>query len=452
MTAQTEQQLPWSWLKGISRQLFALDETPALGFPPSFPWEKLSQEFASCFGLDHCSITAGKLSWREKEDLCETIPAPYFWTEVAASGIDTSASLCLSQQDLAHLMQKILGLEVPVSAYQADMLEAFHHFLSMQCVHITNNIDFDKRFSFQIASFNDLVDPTPSLCQDIHICLGNDTFLARLIMPESFRKSWQSINMNPKSGLPTINRLAETAVTLHIEAGRTVINLQELLQIKPGDFLFLDHPFYNQDAETSRLMLSLDSKPIFRTRLIDKQLTILEIPLHDEVYDSMVDKVNPSFAPSNFNSPESVPNNRAQEPEDEDIHEEDEHSETDDHLEEENPFEDEDDEEEDQDIEKIKAEAAKVNLTPVTKQEKVQKAGPSAPLTPNDIPLMLVIEAGQIKISAQKLLELTPGNVIDLEISPEDGVDLVVNGRIIGKGELLKIGETIGVRIVQIGV
>jgi flagellar motor switch protein FliN/FliY len=435
----------------MSRQLFSLDETPALGFPPAFPWEKMSQEFASCFGLEQCSITAGTLAWREKEALCEAIPAPYFSTEVTASGIDSRASVVLSQQDLAHLMQTILGLQAPVSATETDMITAFHHFLSLQCVHITNNIDFDKRFSFQIASFNEVTNATASLCQDIHIALGNDTFLIRLIMPEEFRKSWQSVNMNPKGALPTIDRLAQAVVTVHIEAARTAISLQELLQLKPGDFLFLDHPFYNQDSETSRLILSLDSKPIFRTKLKDKQLTILEIPLHDEVFDSMVDKINPSFPASNFNTPESVPSNRPQEPED------DEHLETDDHLEEEeeeNPFED-NDEEEEQDIEKIKAEAAKIQITPVARQEKMQQpspSGPSGPLTPNDIPLMLVVEAGQVKISAQKLLELTPGNVIDLEISPEDGVDLVVNGRIIGKGELLKIGETIGVRIVQIGV
>ncbi|MBS0654315.1 MAG: FliM/FliN family flagellar motor switch protein, partial [Verrucomicrobia bacterium] len=84
---------------------------------------------------------------------------------------------------------------------------------------------------------------------------------------------------------------------------------------------------------------------------------------------------------------------------------------------------------------------------------KVKEAAfmPTKPLTANDIPLSLVVELAQISLSAQKLLELQPGNLLDLEIEPESGVNLVVNGKIVGRGEILKIGESIGVRVLQIG-
>ena len=54
-------------------------------------------------------------------------------------------------------------------------------------------------------------------------------------------------------------------------------------------------------------------------------------------------------------------------------------------------------------------------------------------------------------MSIQKLMELEPGNTLELDIHPESGVDLVVNGRRIGKGELLRIGDHLGVRILDIG-
>ena len=69
----------------------------------------------------------------------------------------------------------------------------------------------------------------------------------------------------------------------------------------------------------------------------------------------------------------------------------------------------------------------------------------------NDIPITITCELAQIETSVQKLLELAPGNMLDLSLSSDSAVLLVVNGKIIGKGEIIKIGETLGVRILEIG-
>jgi len=53
-------------------------------------------------------------------------------------------------------------------------------------------------------------------------------------------------------------------------------------------------------------------------------------------------------------------------------------------------------------------------------------------------------------MSVKKMLELQPGNLLELDIHPENGVDLVVNGKRIAKGELIKLGEALGVRILDI--
>ncbi len=68
-----------------------------------------------------------------------------------------------------------------------------------------------------------------------------------------------------------------------------------------------------------------------------------------------------------------------------------------------------------------------------------------------NIPISLKIEVGQVRMTLAKLMELQPGSTLELNVDPEEGVDLVVNGKCIGKGELLRLGETLGVRIVEIG-
>ena len=48
-------------------------------------------------------------------------------------------------------------------------------------------------------------------------------------------------------------------------------------------------------------------------------------------------------------------------------------------------------------------------------------------------------------------MDLKPGNLSELNVHPESGIDLIVNGSRIAKGELLQIGETLGVRITEMG-
>jgi type III secretion system YscQ/HrcQ family protein len=73
------------------------------------------------------------------------------------------------------------------------------------------------------------------------------------------------------------------------------------------------------------------------------------------------------------------------------------------------------------------------------------------PVPPHEIPLDITVEVGRIRMSIQKLMELQPGNMLELDIRPENGVDLVVNGQKIAKAELLLLGDNLGVRIIDIG-
>ena len=48
-------------------------------------------------------------------------------------------------------------------------------------------------------------------------------------------------------------------------------------------------------------------------------------------------------------------------------------------------------------------------------------------------------------------MNMQPGNLLDLAIHPQRGVNLIVNGQKIAKGELVNLGETLGVRILEMG-
>jgi len=77
---------------------------------------------------------------------------------------------------------------------------------------------------------------------------------------------------------------------------------------------------------------------------------------------------------------------------------------------------------------------------------------PEAPmLSPKKVPISLTVEVAKLKMNLDKLLKLKPGNVLELGVQVEQGVNLVAGGKCVGKGELLQIGDVIGVKITKLG-
>lgn len=67
-----------------------------------------------------------------------------------------------------------------------------------------------------------------------------------------------------------------------------------------------------------------------------------------------------------------------------------------------------------------------------------------------DITLPVSLELGHKLMRVQELLELTPGRIVKLERLAGEPVDLVINEKIIAKGEVAVIDENFAVRIVTL--
>lgn len=60
-------------------------------------------------------------------------------------------------------------------------------------------------------------------------------------------------------------------------------------------------------------------------------------------------------------------------------------------------------------------------------------------------------EIGHQRLALGELMRLSPGHVFALGANPEgDAVDLVVDGRVIGAGQLVLVGEALGVRVLRL--
>lgn len=64
-----------------------------------------------------------------------------------------------------------------------------------------------------------------------------------------------------------------------------------------------------------------------------------------------------------------------------------------------------------------------------------------------DVPLDISVELGKTKKSIKEILELGPGSIIQLDRLAGEPVDMLVNGKLIAKGEVVVIDESYGIRI-----
>ena len=199
-------------------------------------------------------------------------------------------------------------------------------------------------------------------------------------------------------------------VDVAVEAARIQMTSEEVRNLEVGEFLLPQHAFYIPGSPKARVFLTYQEQPLFRAKLEDGKLTILEMPL-----------VHEAFLPQGGHSVSSVTEEL---PEDE-----------------KNLFEGEAIEEgavsSEKDIESAKSEAISVGLL-------------KEPFDVLKIPLSVSVQIGKLRLSVKDLSEMQRGNVLDMNVRPEDGVSLVANGAVFGKGSLILIGDNLGVQITEI--
>jgi type III secretion protein Q len=74
---------------------------------------------------------------------------------------------------------------------------------------------------------------------------------------------------------------------------------------------------------------------------------------------------------------------------------------------------------------------------------------PAGPVKVDDLPVPVLFDVGQLDLTVGQLKSVAEGYTFELPATPPRLVAIRVNGREIGQGELVEIGEKVGVRVVQ---
>lgn len=83
------------------------------------------------------------------------------------------------------------------------------------------------------------------------------------------------------------------------------------------------------------------------------------------------------------------------------------------------------------------------------------KTGPSAFGTNmaliQGVKVRVSVSVGQREMSVKELFALKAGEVVELDRASNDPVDLFLDSKLIGRGELVVVGENFGIRILELG-
>ncbi len=67
-----------------------------------------------------------------------------------------------------------------------------------------------------------------------------------------------------------------------------------------------------------------------------------------------------------------------------------------------------------------------------------------------DIPVSLSVELGQTQMEIREVLGLGAGSVIELHKLQEEPVDVRINGRLIARGEVVLVNNSLAVKITEL--
>ena len=99
--------------------------------------------------------------------------------------------------------------------------------------------------------------------------------------------------------------------------------------------------------------------------------------------------------------------------------------------------------------EDVEMQAVEAEMQPVIAELPVEPSSQNIDLI-LDIQLRLAARLGQVEMPVGEILKLAPGSVIDIDRFVDEPIELLVNDRLIARGEIVVVQENFGIRITEI--
>jgi len=386
------------FLKNLEGALEELQEIPLFGSPPPFSWEAFSDALSQLFEDKTFSLTHHKTEWLEKENITTGMGTNPLIQPFALSPLPGTLLLIMPKESKEILLEQILTKK---NLSDETLEEGFFNFLCLNFMNTFNQMGIYGNLTTTLSDDHEMPDEG-ALCIDVSVQLNDKPLWARIAIPCTVHASFRTHFTMEKPPFIVDPALQMMPLSLKFQIGSTTLPAKDWKNIQIGDLLLLDRCTYDLENQKGNAQLCLGSVPLFAIRIKEKEIKILEYAFYQEE-NPMTDEQPPEEELTPKEEIEEAPS-----------------------------------------LEEGEEEKAPLWSPEEEKEEKPLLAS-------KNIPITLTVEAARVKMPLEKVTQLKPGNVLDLSISPEAGVSLTVNDQCIAKGELVRIGESIGVKILKLG-
>ena len=67
-----------------------------------------------------------------------------------------------------------------------------------------------------------------------------------------------------------------------------------------------------------------------------------------------------------------------------------------------------------------------------------------------DVPVSVTVHVGGAHVTLGELVKLTPGSLLELDRETHEPADILVNGKVVARGEIVTINDSYGVRVTSV--
>jgi type III secretion system YscQ/HrcQ family protein len=397
------------WIKKINTLLSQSKEIPMWGNIPSFDFEELSQKFSQATGQKDIIISTLACDWVDASTFFSSIKSTSHKI-FTLSPLKGQALWIFPKQEQETLATALLSSSPSKGFSDTRFLEGFYQYILLEAIHCFHSIPSFSDLRLQLQ--DEAIMEESFFIVDIAIALASSTLYGKFALSASLHAALKHHYANKTITLTSRPHSHHIDLSLPLQIGSTTLSLQDWKKVKQGDFIILDRCSYDPTTQKGSVNISLDNTPILRARMKKNSLKIQDYAYYYEEDKPMTNE--------NFHSEEeSHPEERSAE----DIH----------------------DEESIHDIDEEMTEEEHL-----WSEKDATKASTEELISSHEIPLTLIVEVDRISMNVDKLLQLSPGNVLELGVKPEQGVYITVGGKRVAHAELIKVGETLGVKILKL--
>lgn len=377
-----------NWIKHIESLIVQSQDVPMWGAAPSFPWDGFAKELAATLNVKKVKLSAGTAEWKKGNAILSGLGRNPLQLAIELSPLEGSLSIIFPSEDFSKLSSWVIHPEAGNEGFSDPYLQkGFFRYLCLEAINVLDRMQVYQGLSPKIIEMP--LAKEDGYCIDIAIEHGEETIWGRLICPAPFQESFKNhFSRDWNYSIPS-HLYNEIFLDLSLAVGETKLSQDSWKNIGEGDFVILDYCSYYPNLKKGTFQLQFNHTPLFQVKPKEESIKVLDYAHYFEE-NKMSDE--------NFEEP-------------------------------------------------FAEGAGEEQMDSVSVEEPPEQQM----VSPKKVPISLTVEVAKMRMNLDKLLKLKPGNVLELGVQPEKGVNLVANGKCVGKGELVQVGDVIGVKITKLG-